>query len=54
MSVAGVLRAGHPGLLGLRIDPGFEQSPTDPLHLLLLMADLRAAVALAAGMPSGR
>jgi predicted N-acetyltransferase YhbS len=37
-----------------RIDPGFEQSPTDPLHLLLLRADLRAAVALAAGLPSGR
>ncbi len=36
------------------IDPGFEQSPTDPLHLLLLMADLRAAVSLAAGLPSGR
>jgi hypothetical protein len=35
------------------IDPGFEQSPTDPLHLLLLMADLRAAVELAAGMPAG-
>ena len=35
-----------------RIDPGFEQSPTDPLHLLLLMADLRAAVALAASLPS--
>lgn len=37
-----------------RIDAGFEQSPTDPLHLLLLMADLRAAVALAAGLPSDR
>ena len=36
------------------IDPGFEQSPTDPLHLLLLMADLRAAVSVAAGEPSGR
>jgi predicted N-acetyltransferase YhbS len=36
-----------------RIDPGFEQSPTDPLHLLLSMPDLRAAVALAAGLPSG-
>ena len=36
------------------IDAGFEQSPTDPLHLLLLMADLRAAVALAAGLPPGR
>ena len=37
-----------------RIDPGFEQSPTDSLHLLLLMADLRAAVTVAAGLPSGR
>jgi GNAT superfamily N-acetyltransferase len=37
-----------------RIDAGFEQSPTDPLHLLLLMADLRAAVALAAGLPPDR
>lgn len=27
-----------------RIDPGFEESPTDPLHLLLLMKDLRAAI----------
>ena len=32
----------------LRIDPGFEQSPTDPLHVVLLIKDLRAAIALAA------
>jgi GNAT superfamily N-acetyltransferase len=37
-----------------RIDRGFEQSPTDPLHLLLLTADLRATVALAAGVPTDR
>ena len=37
-----------------RIDPAFEQSPTDPLHLLLSMADLRAAVSLAAGLSSNR
>lgn len=27
-----------------RIDPGFEPSPTDPLHLLLLIKDLRRAI----------
>lgn len=27
-----------------RIDPGFEPSPTNPLHLVLLMKDLRAAI----------
>lgn len=27
-----------------RISPGFEPSPTDPLHLILLMKDLRAAI----------
>lgn len=27
-----------------RIDPGFETSPTDPLQLILLMKDLRAAI----------
>lgn len=32
-----------------RIDPGFEPSPTDPLHLILLMKDLRAAIRAAAG-----
>jgi len=32
-----------------RIDPGFESSPTDPLHLILLMKDLRAAIRTAAG-----
>jgi len=26
------------------IDPGFESSPTDPLHLLLLIKDLRASL----------
>jgi GNAT superfamily N-acetyltransferase len=31
-----------------RIDPGFEPSPTDPLHLILLMKDLRAAIVVAA------
>jgi GNAT superfamily N-acetyltransferase len=28
----------------VRIDPGFESSPTDPLHVLLLMKDLRRAI----------
>ena len=27
-----------------RIDPGFEPSPTDPLHLILLLKDLRGAL----------
>lgn len=31
-----------------RIDPGFEESPTDSLHLLLLTKDLRAAIQAAA------
>jgi len=31
-----------------RIDDRFERSPTDPLHLILLMKDLRAAIASAA------
>lgn len=44
----------HAAAFYRRIDPGFEQSPTDSLHLLLLMADLRAAVTVAAGLPSGR
>jgi hypothetical protein len=26
------------------LDPGFELSPTDPLHLILLMKDLRRAL----------
>lgn len=30
-----------------RIDEDFEASPTDPLHLLLLMKDLRTALSLA-------
>ncbi len=29
------------------IDPAFEASPTDPLHLLLLLKDLRTAISLA-------
>lgn len=33
-----------------RIDPGFEASPTDPLHLLLLIKDLRLAIADAASL----
>jgi hypothetical protein len=32
-----------------RIDPGFEPTPTDPLHLLLLMKDLRLAIYDGAG-----
>jgi GNAT superfamily N-acetyltransferase len=28
----------------VRIDPGFEPSPTDPLHLVLLLKDLRRAI----------
>jgi GNAT superfamily N-acetyltransferase len=31
-----------------RIDPAFEASPTDPLHLFLLIKDLREAIAAAA------
>lgn len=31
-----------------RIDPGFEESPTDPLHLILLLMDLRGAIRQAA------
>jgi GNAT superfamily N-acetyltransferase len=31
-----------------RIEPAFEASPTDPLHLLLLIKDLREALAAAA------
>jgi hypothetical protein len=27
-----------------RIDPGFEVAPTDPLHLVLLIKDLRRAI----------
>ncbi len=27
-----------------RIDPGFQPSPTDPLHLVLLLKDLRGAI----------
>jgi len=27
-----------------RIDPGFERSPTDPLHVVLLIKDLRRAI----------
>ena len=27
-----------------RIDPGFEPSPTDPLHVILLIKDLRRAI----------
>lgn len=33
-----------------RLDPAFESGPTDPLHLALLMKDLRWAVAKAAGI----
>ena len=32
-----------------QIDPGFEPSPTDPLHLVLLIKDLRRAIGDAAG-----
>lgn len=31
------------------IDPGFEASPTDPLHVLLLLKDLRRAIRDGAG-----
>lgn len=31
------------------IDPGFEASPTDPLHVILLIKDLRQAIRDAAG-----
>jgi GNAT superfamily N-acetyltransferase len=33
-----------------RIDPGFVESPTDPLHLLLLIKDLRLAIRNAAAL----
>ena len=35
-----------------RISPAFEPSPTDPLHLILLMKDLRTAIRAAAAMAS--
>jgi GNAT superfamily N-acetyltransferase len=35
-----------------RISPAFEPSPTDPLHLILLMKDLRAAIREAAAIAS--
>ncbi|MDO8485836.1 MAG: hypothetical protein Q7S35_12920 [Candidatus Limnocylindrales bacterium] len=35
-----------------RIHPGFLPSPTDPLHLVLLMKDLRAAIREAAASDS--
>lgn len=34
-----------------RIDSAFEASPTDPLHLVVLMKDLRAAIREAASKP---
>jgi hypothetical protein len=34
-----------------RLDPAFEPGSTDPLHLVLLMKDLRRAVAKAAALP---
>lgn len=36
-----------------RIDPGFDTSPTDPLHLILLMKDLRRAIQDASTMADG-
>lgn len=33
------------------IDPGFEPSPTDPLHMILLLKDLRRAIRDAAAAP---
>jgi GNAT superfamily N-acetyltransferase len=35
-----------------RIDPRFDESPTDPLHLILLMKDLRRAIRDAATISS--
>ena len=35
-----------------RIDPGFDVSPTDPLHVLLLLKDLRLAIQDAASTDS--
>jgi predicted N-acetyltransferase YhbS len=35
-----------------RIDPGFEPSPTDPLHVLLLTKDLRRAIREADAKPT--
>jgi GNAT superfamily N-acetyltransferase len=35
------------------IDPGFEPSPTDPLHVALLIKDLRRAIRDAAVKPQG-
>jgi GNAT superfamily N-acetyltransferase len=36
-----------------RIDPAFQPSPVEPLHLVLLMKDIRAALLRAAVGPSG-
>ena len=35
------------------IDPGFEMSPTDPLHVVLLIKDLRRAIRDASAVPRG-
>jgi len=32
-----------------RLDAAFEPSPTDPLHVILLIKDLRTAIRIAAG-----
>lgn len=37
-----------------RISPAFQESPTDPLHLILLMKDLRSAISEAAQQVLGR
>ena len=36
-----------------RVDPAFEPSPADPLHLVLLMKDIRAAIQRAAAALAG-
>lgn len=36
-----------------RISPAFQPSPTDPLHVILLMKDLRTAIAQAPGQSRG-
>jgi len=35
-----------------RLSPAFEESPTDPLHVILLMKDLRRAIRDAAATPA--
>ncbi len=38
----------------LRFDPAFERSPSDPLHLVLLMKNIRAGIRRSLGAPDER